>query len=95
MKKYEIMYIVNSSLEASKSAEVIENLHAIITSNNGVIDNVDDWGVREFAYEINKQTKGHYVVLTVTAPVEAISEFDRLSRINSNVVRTMIIRLED
>lgn len=95
MKKYEIMYIVNSSLDAEKSAEVIENLHAIITSNNGSVDNVDDWGVREFAYEINKQTKGHYVVIKVSAPVEAISEFDRLSRINPNVVRHMIIRLED
>lgn len=95
MKKYEIMYIVNSSLEAEKSAEVIESLHAIITKNNGTVDNVDDWGVREFAYEINKQTKGHYVVIKVSAPVEAISEFDRLSRINTNVVRHMIVRLED
>lgn len=95
MKKYEIMYIVNSSLEAEKAAEVIESLHAIITNNNGTVDNVDDWGVREFAYEINKQTKGHYVVIKVSAPVEAISEFDRLSRINTNVVRHMIVRLED
>lgn len=95
MKKYEIMYIVNSSLEAEKVAEVIENLHTIITNNNGTVDNVDDWGVREFAYEINKQTKGHYVVIKVSAPVEAISEFDRLSRINTNVVRHMIVRLED
>lgn len=94
MKKYEIMYIVNSSLEAEKAAEVIESLHAIITNNNGTVDNVDDWGVREFAYEINKQTKGHYVVIKVSAPVEAISEFDRLSRINTNVVRHMIVRLE-
>lgn len=95
MKKYEIMYIVNSSLEAEKAAEVIESLHAIITKNNGTVDNVDDWGVKEFAYEINKQTKGHYVVIKVSAPVEAISEFDRLSRINTNVVRHMIVRLED
>lgn len=95
MKKYEIMYIVDSSLEAEKRAEVMENLHGIITSNNGVVDSVDDWGVRDFAYEINKQSKGHYVVINVTAPVEAISEFDRLSRINNAVVRHMTVRLDD
>lgn len=91
MSKYEIMYIVNASLEDAAFQEVSNNLHAIITNNNGEVTNVDDWGVREFAYEIKHMNKGHYVVIKATCDAAAIKEFDRLARINSNVVRHMII----
>jgi len=95
MRKYEIMYIVNASLDDEKRQEVIDGLHHIITSNGGTIDNVDDWGMREFAYEINHMLKGYYMVVKVSADNNAISEFDRLTRINSNVVRHMIINIEE
>ncbi|MGL5979082.1 MAG: 30S ribosomal protein S6 [Erysipelotrichaceae bacterium] len=95
MKKYEIMYIVNASLEEAARQEVMSGLEAIITTHNGSIDKVDDMGVREFAYEIEKMTKGHYVVMNVSATNEGVAEFDRLTRINNNVVRFMIIKTED
>lgn len=94
MKKYEIMYIVNASLEEAARKEVMATLEGIITANNGSIDKVDDMGVKEFAYEINKMTKGHYVVMNVTATNEGVAEFDRLTRINTNVVRFMMIKTE-
>ena len=94
MKKYEIMYILNSSLEEAARNEVIETLNAIITDANGTIDKVlDNWGMREFAYRIEDMTKGYYVVMEVTATADAIKEFDRISRINANVVRHMITDL--
>ncbi len=95
MKKYEIMYIVNASLEEAKRQEVIETVNAVITNNGGSITNVDDWGLKEFAYRIEDATKGHYVVVTFEATNEALSEFDRLIHINANVVRYMIISKED
>ncbi|MFV0480148.1 MAG: 30S ribosomal protein S6 [Anaerorhabdus sp.] len=95
MRKYEVMYIVNASLEDEKRQEVIENTHAIITSNGGKIEKVDDWGVKEFAYRIDDMTKGYYVVVTLEADNAAIAEFDRLTRINSNVVRYMIVKLDE
>lgn len=94
MKKYEIMYIVNASLDDAARAKLNEGLHAIITNAGGSIDNVDDWGCKEFAYEINHMTKGYYYVINVTANNEGIAEFDRLARINNSVVRFLIVKDE-
>ena len=94
MKKYEIMYIVNASLEEAARNEVMNGLHKIITDHEGSIDKVDEWGVKEFAYEINHMKKGYYVVMNVTANNEGIKEFDRLARINHSIVRYMIIKTE-
>ena len=95
MKQYETMYIIKSSLdEASKNA-LCEELHAIITSNGGKIENVDDWGLRDFAYEIDGMTKGYYVVTTYSVDVEGLNEFKRLLGINANVVRSMTINTEE
>jgi small subunit ribosomal protein S6 len=95
MRKYEIMYIVKASLEEAVRQELINSLHTIITSDEGVIKNVDDWGIKEFAYPIDDMTKGYYVVLKIEAKPETVKEFDRLARINTNVVRFMILNLED
>lgn len=95
MKKYEVMYILNASLEDEKRVALIDSLHAIITDNGGKIEKVDDWGIREFAYEIEHMKKGYYVVTTFEADNEAVKEFDRLMRINANVVRYMNIKLDE
>lgn len=94
MKKYEIMYILKANLEDAARQEVIDGLHAIITSNEGTIDNVDEWGIKDLAYEIENETKGYYMVVTASSNNVGVSEFDRLARINNNVVRHMIIKLE-
>ena len=95
MRKYEIMYIVNASLEEAARTTVMDDLHKIITDHEGTIDKIDEWGVKEFAYEINHMTKGYYVVVNVTATPEGIAEFDRLTRINTNVVRYLTVRLDE
>ncbi|MCI8540290.1 MAG: 30S ribosomal protein S6 [Erysipelotrichaceae bacterium] len=94
MKKYEIMYIVNASLDEAARKQVMDNLNQIITDHSGSIDKVDEWGMREFAYEINHMKKGYYVVMNVTSNNEGIQEFDRLTRINQNIVRFMIIKTQ-
>ncbi|HCY06016.1 MAG: 30S ribosomal protein S6 [Erysipelotrichaceae bacterium] len=95
MRKYEVMYILNSSIEDEKRAELIDSIHAIITDNGGEILKVDEWGMREYAYEINHMTRGYYVVTTYKAGHDAVAEFDRLMRINQSVVRYMNISLEE
>ncbi len=94
MKKYEIMYILNASAEEAVRTETINTLHSIITDNNGTIEKVDEWGMKEFAYPIEDMTKGYYVVITINANNDAIKEFDRISRINANVVRHMIVKID-
>ena len=94
MKKYESMYIVNASLDDAARAKVMEDMHKIITDHSGSIDKVDEWGVKEFAYEIKHMNKGYYVVVNVTANNEGIQEFDRLTRINPNIVRYLIVKTQ-
>ena len=95
MKQYETMYIIKSAVDDAARAALIEEMHGIITAHGGSIDNVDDWGMREFAYEIDHMTKGYYVVTTFVAEPHVVEEFDRICRINANVVRHMIVNLEE
>lgn len=94
MKKYEIMYIVNASLDDAARSNVMDGLHKILTDREGSIDKIDEMGVKEFAYEIDKMNKGYYVVINVTANNEGIAEFERLGRINKDLVRFMILKTE-
>ena len=95
MKKYEVMYILKADLEDEARKEIMDNMHGIITNGEGTIDNVDEWGLRDFAYEIDHMTKGYYVVIKMTCDTTTLSEFDRLMRINNNVVRHMIVAEEE
>ena len=90
MKKYEIMYIVNASLDDAARTKLMDSFRKIITDHK-----VDEWGVKEFAYEINHMKKGYYVVVNATANNEGIHEFERLARINHSIVRYMIIKTQD
>ena len=94
MKKYEVMYIINESVETEKRAELIETLSKIIPDNGGKIAKTDEWGMREFAYHIDDMKKGYYVVTAFEADNACVKEFDRLMGINANVVRFMITRDE-
>lgn len=95
MRQYELMYIVKPHIEEDNCNALIEQLHTILTDNGATIDKVDEWGLRDFAYEIDHITKGYYVVTTFTSDDRAINEFDRLTRINRDVVRHMIVRLDE
>lgn len=95
MKKYEVMYIINSSLEDTKRVALVAELSGIITANGGKIAKTDEWGMRDFAYKIDDMTKGYYVVTTFEADNSGVKEFDRLMRINPNVVRFLIVRKDE
>ncbi|MCQ2792911.1 MAG: 30S ribosomal protein S6 [Bacilli bacterium] len=90
MKKYEIMYILKADLDEEARKSEIEKLHAILTGKGAKVTNVNEWGLRTFAYPINDMLKGYYVVIKVTAENEALREFVRLAKIDQNVVRHLI-----
>lgn len=91
MKKYELMYILRADLdEAARKAE-IDKLHGLLEKGGCKINNVNEWGVRDLAYQIKKQAKGYYVVVKFECETaQASKEFERLSRIDSNVLRYLI-----
>ncbi len=95
MSKYEVMYIINASVEEEKRTALIEQLSGIITNEGGKIVKTEEWGMRDFAYEIDDMTKGYYVVVTFESDNAGVKEFDRLMRINPNVVRFMIVNIDD
>jgi small subunit ribosomal protein S6 len=94
MKKYEVMYILNANLEEATRQATIDSLNAIITNDGGAIEETNEWGIREFAYEIDGMTKGYYVVVTFNGTAAAVAEFERIARINKDVIRTMMLCLE-
>lgn len=94
MKKYEVMYIINASVEDDKRKALVESVSKIITDNGGKITKTDEWGMRDFAYRIDDMTKGYYVVTSFTADNACVKEFDRLMRINPSIVRYLITRDE-
>ncbi len=95
MRRYEIMYIIRPNLEESVRVAQIEELNKILTDNNSKDLKVDEWGLKDLAYEIADLKKGYYVVLDVVASIEAINELDRVMKIRENVIRHMIINRDE
>ena len=91
MKKYEIMYILKADLDDATRKAQFEKLHGHLTKSGAKITKVNEMGLRDLAYPIKKMTKGYYVVIKVECEsADATKEFDRLSKIDSNVLRFLI-----
>ncbi len=92
MRKYEVMYIIRPDLEDGDREALIEKINRVFTENNSEVTNVDEWGTRELAYEIDKLRKGYYVVLNVKATPEAVSEFERVINLQEDIIRYIMIK---
>jgi len=94
MRKYEIMYIIRPTVLEDNRKQLIAELNEVFTSRDGEVLEVNEWGMKDLAYEILKHKKGYYVVLSVNCSDEARAEFDRVVRISEDVIRHIIIRDE-
>ena len=92
MNKYEIMFIVKPDVEDDARNALIESFKGILTANGGTVDNVDEWGLRDLAYEIKDYKKGYYVVVDATCTAADVAEFERLSNINASMLRNLTLR---
>ena len=96
MKKYEIMFIVKPDLEEAKIKEVAASMKKNLEDNGAKVVDEKDMGQRELAYEIKKYNNGHYFLFVIeTENNKATSEFDRLALINEDIIRHLIIRVEE
>lgn len=93
MNKYEIMFIVKSTLEDEVLKKVVEDTKKLIDGKSKIID-FQDLGKKTLAYPIKKELSGAYFLIYVEATPEAIKEFDRRTLINENVLRHLIINKE-
>ena len=94
MNKYEVMFVLDATLEDSARAEMINYFSGIVEKNAGTIDRIDEWGKRRLAYAINYKTEGYYVLMYIQAPSELPRELERNFQINDNVLRYLVIRYE-
>ena len=94
LNSYETIFIVDATLEEEAVTQVKEKFTSLI-SKNGTINNIDEWGKRRLAYEINDKTEGYYYLVDFTADGEFPKELDRQFRINENILRTIIIRKDE
>lgn len=95
MNKYEMMFIVKTTIEETAVNVTVENLKSVITSMKGEITDSKDLGQKKLAYPIKKEITGFYYVVDFTANNELVAELDRKAKIDENVIRHMIINLDE
>lgn len=92
---YETTYILRPDLEEETREELMERIKGIITERQGEIIEIDVWGNKKLAYEINDYNTGFYVLITFRGNTELVNELDRNYKIIDGVLRSLIIKKED
>lgn len=95
MSNYESVLIARQDLGASQVSSLVSDLSEIIVAQGGEVVRVDNWGLKNLAYRVKKNRKGHYVILNIAAPATAIAEYERLMRVNEDVIRYMTIKVDE
>ena len=94
MNKYELAVVVNAKIEDDARAAVIEKVQGYITRFGGQVSDVDEWGKRKLAYEIQKMREGYYYFIHFEAETTAPAEIEARLRIMDNVIRFLCVRQE-
>ena len=93
-EKYEVLYVLNPNLTEEETQAIVEKFKTLI-EQNGTVDEMEEWGKRKLAYEINDLTDGDYTLINFHADPTQIAELDRVLRITDAVVRHMIVSRDD
>jgi small subunit ribosomal protein S6 len=91
-RHYELLLILDPSLDERTVAPSIDTFLNVVRQGGGSVESVEVWGRRRLAFEIRKNAEGIYAVINVTAPSAAVTELDRQLNLNESVLRTKIIR---
>jgi small subunit ribosomal protein S6 len=92
MRHYEVMVILDPDLEEKTIAPSLETFLNVVRADGGTVNQIDIWGRRRLAYEINHKAEGIYAVIDLTATVESVKELDRQLGLNEAVMRTKVMR---
>ena len=92
MNKYELAVVVSAKIEDEDRAATIEKVKEYITRFGGTITNVDEWGKKRLAYEIQKMREGYYYFIQFEADADCPAEIERHVRIMDNVLRYLVVR---
>ena len=95
MNKYELVVVVNAVIEDDARAAVIEKAKELVTRFGGTISDVEEWGKKRLAYEIQKMNDGFYYFIHFEAEPTAPAEIEAQMRIADNVLRYLCVKVED
>lgn len=96
MNKYELIFIVKPDLEESQIKGVNDSINKMLEENKAKIVEAKEWGQKELAYEINKYKTGYYFYYLVEdKDAKAVKEFDRVALINENIIRHIVVKVEE
>lgn len=93
--QYELMAILDPEIDERTVPATVDKFLSVIVKDGGTIDNIDIWGRRRFAYEINKKTEGIYVVVNFTASSDSTHELERQLGLNEQIMRIKVLRAEE
>lgn len=92
MTKYELVYILTPELDQEAIQALIEKFNGIITNQGGTVDEVNEWGKKRLAYEINDIKEGYYVLVNFSGNGEVVNELDRIFKITEGILRYLIVK---
>ena len=92
MRHYELMMILDPSVDERAVAPTLEKMLSVVIQHGGTVDSVDVWGKRRLAYDSNKKSEGVYVVIDMTTTPDVAKELDRQLGLNELVMRTKLLR---
>lgn len=95
MSLYECVFIARQDISAPQVEALTEELSNIIAQGGGSVSKKEYWGLRNIAYRVKKNRKGHYVLMNIDAPSAAVKEMERQMSINEDVLRTLTLRVEE
>ena len=88
-EKYEVLYVLNPNLTEEETQAIVEKFKTLI-EQNGTVDEMEEWGKRKLAYEINYLTEGYYVLVKFTSGPELPADLDRILGITDGVIRSLV-----
>lgn len=95
MAYYESVFVLRQDLTPAQVNDSVKKYEAIIQEGNGKITKTENWGLRNLAYVIKKNKKGHYILFQMDCPIEAMKELDRKLGLDEDVIRHMILRIAE
>jgi small subunit ribosomal protein S6 len=95
MSKYELAVVVTAQIDDEARAAVVDRCKALIERFGGTVENVDDWGKKKLAYEIQKMNEAYYYFITFSAEGASIVEIEHRMRIMDNVIRYLCVKKDE
>ncbi len=94
MPLYEHVFIARQDISGAQAEGLVEQFTGILTENGGSVVGHEYWGLRPMAYKINKNRKGHYAMMRIDAPADAMKEMERQQRLNDNIMRIVSFKVD-